>query len=126
MGYLQKPITLLIKYRSRKTLESVIILQYILESKQKHQNTSNNIKKNAISTKMALGNSKKYYCHSHETPVHRMGKGSCSSPAIWLLVSSILMDCLQELAGGMEMTNPDDKTKIQQWIDGFVDDTSLF
>jgi hypothetical protein len=36
------------------------------------------------------------------------------------------MDCLQELAGGMKMTNPDDSIQIQQWIDSFLDDTSLF
>jgi hypothetical protein len=36
------------------------------------------------------------------------------------------MDCLKELAGGMKMTNPDNMIMIQQWIDGFVDDTSLF
>jgi hypothetical protein len=29
-------------------------------------------------------------------------------------------------ASGMKMANPDDSIKIEQWIDSFVDDTSLF
>jgi hypothetical protein len=73
----------------------------------------------------ALGDSKTYYTHSEATPIHGTGQGSCASPSIWLLISSILMDCLSELGGGMTMSDVMDET-IQQWIDGFVDNTSLF
>lgn len=51
----------------------------------------------------ALGNSKRTYTHTTETPIHGTGQGSCASPAIWLLISSILMDCLSEICGGMTM-----------------------
>jgi hypothetical protein len=73
----------------------------------------------------ALGDSKRYYKHSEETPIHGTGQGSCSSPCIWLFISSILMDFLAELRGGVVMKAVT-ATMIQQWIDGFVDDTSLF
>jgi hypothetical protein len=67
--------------------------------------------------------------HSKENgakPIHGTGQGSCASPAIWLLISSILVDCLSELGRGMTMIDVNKTNSIQQWIDGFVDDTSLF
>jgi Reverse transcriptase (RNA-dependent DNA polymerase) len=72
----------------------------------------------------ALGDLKNYE-HTENTPIHGMGQGSRASPSIWLLISSILMDCLSELGGGMVLNDVTPET-IQQWIDGFVDDTSLF
>lgn len=40
---------------------------------------------------------------------------------------SILMDCISDLGGGMTiMTDVVKINKLQQWIDGFVDDKSLF
>ena len=36
------------------------------------------------------------------------------------------MDCFEELASGMTMANMDQTTTTTQWIDGFVDDTSIF
>jgi hypothetical protein len=64
--------------------------------------------------------------HSPNTPIHGTGQGSCSSTSICLMISSILMDCLSELSGGMTIIDVIDEITIQQWIDGFVDDTSLF
>jgi hypothetical protein len=70
----------------------------------------------------ALGESTTTYQHTAMTPIH----GSCASPAIWLLISSILLDCLSDLGGDMTLQNVNNGFSIQQWIDGFVDDTSLF
>lgn len=75
----------------------------------------------------AIGDSTESYSHSDTTPIqHGTGQGSCASPSIWLLISSIRMDCLSELAGGMKMENVIDNCTLQEWINGFVDDTSLF
>lgn len=60
-----------------------------------------------------------------ETPVHGTGQGSCSSPALWLLISSLLMDILEKTANGMEIIDVNNKYKLKQWIEGFVDDTSI-
>jgi hypothetical protein len=49
----------------------------------------------------ALRDSKRFYKHTNATPIHGTGQGSC--PSIWLLISSILMDCLAELGDGMTM-----------------------
>lgn len=73
-----------------------------------------------------IGDSVESYYHSKCTPFHGTGQGSCASPSIWLLISSILMDCLSELAGGMIMTNVNNDLTLLEWINGFVDDTSLF
>jgi hypothetical protein len=40
----------------------------------------------------ALGDSSECYQHSESTPIHGTGQGSCSSPALWLMNSSFLMD----------------------------------
>jgi hypothetical protein len=74
----------------------------------------------------ALGDSQVCYKHSHETPIHGMGQGSCASPAIWLLVSRLLMDCLGQLGNGMTMKDVMGDRTLRQLIDGFVDGTSLF
>jgi hypothetical protein len=74
----------------------------------------------------ALGDSGRFYNHTEATPVHGSGQGSCASPCLWLLISSILMDCLAELGTGMTMADVTTLQTIQQWIEGFVDDTSLF
>lgn len=74
----------------------------------------------------ALGDSKRCYSHSNEYPVHGSGQGSCASSCIWLLISSILMDCLAAKANGMQAFDVTSSISNQQWIDGFVDDTSIF
>jgi hypothetical protein len=67
--------------------------------------------------------------NSIDNPIHGTGQGSCSSPAIWLFISSFLMDLLQENANGMHMhyVKMDRFDKLlSEWIEGFVDDTSIF
>ena len=66
--------------------------------------------------KTALGVSENYYKHTSTTPVHGSGQGSCASPTLWLLISTILMRCLDQGNPGI----------LRSSIDGFVDDTSLF
>jgi hypothetical protein len=49
------------------------------------------------------------------------------SLAIWLLFRSTIMSCLAELVRGMTMADAINQEKnLLQWIDGFMDDTSLF
>jgi Reverse transcriptase (RNA-dependent DNA polymerase) len=75
----------------------------------------------------ALGDSKQTYKHSTKTPIHGTGQGSCASPAIWLMISSILMNILQQNAFGMKMVDVQTyQEAICQIIEGFVDDTSIF
>ena len=77
--------------------------------------------------KTALGLSENYYKHTSTTPVHGSGQGSCASPTLWLLISTILMRCLDQGNPGMAMVQINKTEKIlRSSIDGFVDDTSSF
>jgi hypothetical protein len=74
----------------------------------------------------AIGESQQFYKHSSTPPVNGTGQGSCVSPALWLIISSILMDCSAQLGHGMTMKEIIGNQTLCQWIDGFVDDTLLF
>lgn len=75
----------------------------------------------------ALGDSNKTYSHSNTGLIHGTGQGSCASPCIWLVLCSILMDCLQNNSKGMTIVDIITNNKeFKQWIDGYVDDTALF
>jgi hypothetical protein len=74
----------------------------------------------------AIGDSKQFYQHSETAPIHGTGQGSCASPAIWLLVSSLLMDCLSHIGSGMTIKDMMGERTLRQLVDGFVDDMSLF
>jgi hypothetical protein len=88
---------------------------------------SNVLRKTIFTIRTALGESSDTYTHTNDTPIHGTGQGSCASPAIWLLLSSFLMTLLQKQANGMTMRDVDDTEAILiQWIEGFVDDTSIF
>jgi hypothetical protein len=105
---------------------AMIISQYYGISRNVASVQANTLKSMKFRLRTALGDSKRTYQHSNKTPIHGTGQGSCASPAIWLLISSILMECLSETGGGMTMINVNTKSSIRQWIDGFVDDTSIF
>jgi hypothetical protein len=85
-----------------------------------------NLENSKYHIRTAMGDSQASYTHSPETPIHGTGQGSCSSPAIWLMISSFIMDILQMHANGMTMVDITNNNKTIQWIEGFVDDTSLF
>jgi hypothetical protein len=101
------------------------ISQYYGLSSTTMQTQATTLQKMRYWLQTALGDSTLYYQHTEETPIHGTGQGSCASPCIWLLISIILMDCLAELGGGVVMKDVT-PIMIQQWIDGFLDNTSLF
>jgi hypothetical protein len=76
--------------------------------------------------KTALGISREYYQDSPITPLHGSGQGSGSASTLWLFISLIVMTIYQDLAAGMKITNADLTEKLQEWIDGSVDDTLIF
>jgi hypothetical protein len=42
-----------------------------------------------------------------------------------MFISSIIMDCFEDAAKGIPVTNIEQTEKITQWIDGYVDNTSI-
>jgi Reverse transcriptase (RNA-dependent DNA polymerase) len=88
---------------------------------------SKNLKESKFRIRTALGDSKQTYQHKRDSPIFGTGQGSCASPAIWLLISSFIMDLLELSANGMSIEDIKPQLQlIKQWIDGFVDDTSIF
>jgi hypothetical protein len=87
----------------------------------------NTLKNSIFNIRTGLGDATQTYQHSRDTPIHGTGQGSCASPAIWLLISSFLMDLLEKKANGMRMYDiGNEEEDLIQYIEGFVDDTSLF
>lgn len=74
----------------------------------------------------AIGESTNTYQHSDHSPVHGIGQGGAAGPAMWLHISSILMGCLCKHGHSMKMIDQTSKLLLQQWIEGILDDTSLF
>jgi Reverse transcriptase (RNA-dependent DNA polymerase) len=88
---------------------------------------ANTLKNTTFRIRTAMGDSERTYTHTEDTPIHGTGQGSCASPAIWLFISSFIMMILEKEANGMEVHDIlKEKDSIIQWIEGFVDDTSLF
>ena len=54
----------------------------------------------------AYGLSQQYYKHTPNTPIHGPGQGNHSSPSLWVLISSLLMSCMEEKASGLELCDP--------------------
>jgi hypothetical protein len=84
------------------------------------------IRKVQFRIRTALGISTVHYKGMQDTPLHGSGQGSGSSSSIWMFISSVTMDCFEDVAIGIPMTNIEQTEKIMQWIDGYVDDTSIF
>ncbi len=52
------------------------------------------------------------------------GQGSGASPAVWLLISTVLLSSLKALSpGGMHFKSPTTHLTIERFSDAFVDDT---
>jgi hypothetical protein len=71
----------------------------------------------------ALGISKRWYQHFPDRPIHGTGQGSCTSPAVWLIICSTLFNCHQKASHGAEYFTPDDTLQIKLSMAGFVDNT---
>ena len=66
--------------------------------KQARDLQARTIRKMQFHIKTALGISNEYYTDTTTTPLHGSGQGSGSSAPIWLFISSIIMDCFEDIA----------------------------
>jgi hypothetical protein len=105
---------------------AMIVSQYVGMPTTPAVTQAETLKQMCFRIRTALGDSKTSYSHSQTTPIHGRGQGSCASPAIWLLVSSLLMDCLFKIGHGRTLNDVLGPRTLRQLIDGFVDATMLF
>jgi hypothetical protein len=107
---------------------AMIISQYFGAPAAAAKMQATTLKKICFRLRTAIEDSSNLYQHS-ETPIYGTGQGSCAAPATWLLISSILMDCLSELGNGFTMQDvmgtEFSPESLRQWIDGFVDEMIL-
>jgi hypothetical protein len=88
---------------------------------------STTLRNTRFKLRTALGDSTEYYQHTNKNPINGTRQGSCASPAIWLLLSSLLIKILKEKANGMCMSDVIGHINIvKEIIEGFIDDTSIF
>ena len=64
------------------------------------------------------------YNHSKDEPIYGTGQGSSNSPAIWLFVSSALMDAYEEWAESAKYSTPMGDCSVDVNMVRFVDDNT--
>jgi hypothetical protein len=63
------------------------------------------------------------YHHTELFPIYGTGQGSGSSPALWLVTSSILFDAYEKRAHGSSYLSPDRQQSASVYMISFVDDS---
>ena len=71
-----------------------------------------------------LGLSPTGYNHCEDEPIYGTGQGSSNSPAIWLFISSALMDAYEEWAESAKYSTPTEDCQVNVNMIGFVDDNT--
>jgi hypothetical protein len=92
-------------------LLATIISGHFGVSKQARDLKARAIRKMKFRICTTLGISTTHYEDKPETPLHGSGQGSGSSSTLWMFISSIIMDCFEDVAEGMPMTNVEQTDK---------------
>jgi hypothetical protein len=77
-----------------------------------------------VKTKNGVSDS--YYTMTEQHTIHGPGQGGRGSPAIWAIISCLLMECMSEGATGIELIDPTLLKVIKLYTSGFVDDVTLW
>ena len=64
------------------------------------------------------------YCHTTDNPLHGPGQGSRAAPSLWVIISSIIMHCMEQKSNGLSFTSPKRSINFKHIMTGFVDDTT--
>jgi hypothetical protein len=73
-----------------------------------------------------LGICTENYQHCQIYPIYGAGQGSSNSPTVWLVISSILLNCYKSKAYGAVFESPDQNLRLQLFRAGFVDNTASY
>ena len=68
--------------------------------------------------------STEFYTSTTAQPLHGPGQGSRAAPSLWVLVSSIIMNCMSLKSGGVTSSDPQKQKTTHYIMTGFVDDTT--
>ena len=73
-----------------------------------------------------FGISEKHYGTTASKKLHGPGQGSQSSPAIWTLVSTLILSAVRRKSPGTFFTDPQQQTTVAHYMQSFVDDSSIW
>jgi hypothetical protein len=73
-------------------------------------------------TRTSHGISDSTYGTTLEHTIHGPGQGGRASPAIWTVISSLILDCMKTKSNGLYLEDPYFQNTIKQTSSGFVDD----
>jgi hypothetical protein len=74
--------------------------------------------------KTPLGITKENYKHCQCFPIYGTRQGSGNSPAVWLVIGSVLFNCYEEKAYSAVFGSPDRTIRMKLFCSRFVDDTA--
>jgi hypothetical protein len=72
------------------------------------------------------GTSTAFYTNRADHQLHGPGQGSRAAPAIWLIVSTLLIEVYKLKASQLTLTNPDNTVTSSRHTDAYVDDATIF
>ena len=72
----------------------------------------------------AFGTSTTFYESTSECEIHGQGQGSRAGPPTWVFVSSLLLDCMNNMAHGLAFSCPKRQLHHRRTNDAFVDDVT--
>jgi hypothetical protein len=78
------------------------------------------------SVKTAMGISEETYQTTPAHTIHGPGQGGRASPAIWAIISCLIMECMPEGSTGITTIDPVLLNVITYYTSGFVDDVTLW
>ncbi len=72
------------------------------------------------------GISNQSYSSTADTKLHGPGQGSQCSPAIWTLVSTLILQAVRRKSPGTVFTDPRQQLTVAHYMQSFVDDSSIW
>lgn len=106
---------------------AMLVSKYFGMTKEACQFHAKTLQQMKFKIRTAAGDSSTTYQHTAATPIHGTGQGSCASPCLWLLISTILLACYASKATGMIQHNVTSKTTPRKvTAETFVDDVAVF
>ena len=82
--------------------------------------------KSKYHVKTQLGVSEESYSTNDHHTIHGPGQGGRASPAIWTIISCLLMKCMKTKSEGAQFMDPSYQIEVKKISSGFVDDITHF
>ena len=80
----------------------------------------------AYQIKTTIGISDEKYSSRPDNYLHGPGQGARESPALWLIISTMLMQLLHQKSDGISFQDPEQIMETMRRMDAFVDDTTAW